>query len=82
MHAFAKTEAFQKLKDDYAEAATKVRLRPVETAPDREAIGVSPVAGTRPQQELDRVPSASPPPAKEVGAAKETRESLREKFRR
>lgn len=81
-NAFAKTEAFQKLKDDYAEAATKVRLRPVETAPDREAIGVSPVAGTRPQQELDRVPSASPPPAKEVGAAKETRESLREKFRR
>lgn len=81
-NAFAKTEAFQKLKDDYAEMATNVRLRPVETAPDREAIGVGPVAGTRPQQELDRVPSASPPPAKEVGVAKETRESLREKFRR
>ena len=81
-NAFAKTEAFQKLKDDYAEAATKVRLRPVETAPEREAIGVGPVAGTRPQQELDRVPSATPAPAKEVGTAKETRESLREKFRR
>lgn len=80
-NAFAKTAEFQKLRDDYAEMATKVRLRPIETAPQRESVGTSPVAGLRPQEELNKIPTGTPPSAQTTGAAKESRQSLREKFR-
>jgi hypothetical protein len=81
-NAFAKTPQFQQLRDDYAEMATKVRLRPVETAPEQKAsISQGPVAGMNAQEELNRVPSAVPPPAKTVAAEPVSRASLREKFR-
>ena len=81
-NAFAKTPQFQQLRDDYAEMATKVRLRPVETAPEREAVSAGAVAGLRPQEELNRIPAGTPPSAQTTGAAKESRQSLRDKFRR
>jgi len=81
-NAFAKTPQFQQLRDDYAEMATKVRLRPVETAPEQKtSISQGPVAGMNAQKELNRVPSAVPPPAKTVAAEPVSRASLREKFR-
>ena len=62
--------------------ATKVRLRPVETAPEQKAsISQGPVAGMNAQEELNKVPSAVPPPAKTVAAEPVSRASLREKFR-
>ena len=81
-NAFAKTPQFEQLRLDYAELATKVRLRPVETAPEQKAsISQSPVAGMNAQEELNKVPSAVPPPAKTVGTKEESRASLRDKFR-
>lgn len=85
-NAFAKTAQFQQLRDDYAEMATKVRLRPVESAPEQKAsISQGPVAGMKAQEELNKVPSAVPPPAKTVAAEPqsrpESRASLRDKFR-
>jgi hypothetical protein len=57
-------------------------MRPVETAPEQKAsISQGPVAGLKAQEELNKVPSAVPPPAKEVGAKEESRASLRDKFR-
>jgi hypothetical protein len=81
-NAFAKTPQFDQLRLDYAELATKVRLRPVETAPEQKAsISQGSVAGMNAQEELNKVPSAVPPPAKTVGAKEESRASLRDKFR-
>jgi hypothetical protein len=85
-NAFAKTAQFQQLRDDYAEMATKVRLRPVESAPEQKSsISQGPVAGMKAQEELNKVPSAVPPPAKTVAAEPqsrpESRASLRDKFR-
>jgi hypothetical protein len=81
-NAFAKTAQFQQLRDDYAEMATKVRLRPVESAPEQKAsISQGPVAGMKAQEELNKVPSAVPPPAKAIASKEESRASLRDKFR-
>jgi len=81
-NAFAKTPQFQQLRDDYAEMATKVRLRPVESAPEQKSsISQGPVAGMNAQQELNKVPSAVPPPAKAIASKEESRASLRDKFR-
>ena len=80
-NAFAKTPQFQQLRDDYSELATKVRLRPVETAPEREAVSAGAVAGLKPQSEINKIPVGTPPSPKEVGAKEDTRASLREKFR-
>lgn len=81
-NAFAKTAQFQQLRDDYAEMATKVRLRPVESAPEQKSsISQGPVAGMNAQQELNKVPSAVPPPAKAIASKEESRASLRDKFR-
>jgi hypothetical protein len=85
-NAFAKTPQYEQLRLDYADLATKVRLRPVETAPEREAVSASPVAGLKPQAEINKVPSGTPPPAKtaatEPQSSPESRALLREKFRR
>jgi hypothetical protein len=81
-NAFAKTPQFEQLRLDYADLATRVRLRPVETAPEQKAsISQGSVAGMNAQEELNKVPSAVPPPAKTVGVKEESRASLRDKFR-